>query len=334
MKLLRGILIVVAIAVVITATYNATRAVVDNYTSYVAASDRWEWEWPKTDFSKMTIKSSEIKSGGPPRDGIPSIDDPEFIDVAESDLDDREPVISINIKGEAKAYPIQILIYHEIVNDVVGGLPVAVTYCPLCNSSVVFDRRIEGKATTFGTTGKLRHYDMVMYDRATESWWQQFTGEAIVGEHAGKKLKQIPAKMESVRSFKKSWPKGKMLVPNFSLFRSYGDTPYAEYDKNPYPPFFDGNYNEKIPALARVVSIRKDAWPLKLIREKGRIEYKDLVIIWQEGRASALDTKKIAKGKEVGNVVVKRRDKENVVYNTAFAFAFKAFHPDGVIHYE
>ena len=105
----------------------------------------------------------------------------------------NEPVIYLEINNESKIYPIRVLTWHEIVNDEVGGVPVSVTYCPLCNASIVFDRRFEDRILDFGTSGRLRKSDLIMYDRQTETWWQQFTGEGIVGELAGKKLKKIPA---------------------------------------------------------------------------------------------------------------------------------------------
>jgi hypothetical protein len=151
-------------------------------TDVSAGPNDWRQEWPHTDFSQHSVNYDEIFSGGPPKDGIPAIDRPSFIPVKEAeDLAPREPVISIEAGGEARAYPLRIMIWHEIVNDIVGGTPIAVTWCPLCNSSIVFDRRVAGRTLSFGTTGKLRNSDLVMYDRETESWWQQFSGECIVG---------------------------------------------------------------------------------------------------------------------------------------------------------
>ena len=137
----------------------------------------------KTNFCKHSVPFREIIMGGPPRDGIAPIDDPKFLDVADSPdyMKDDEPVISLEISGEAKAYPLGILIMHEIVNDGLGGVPVSVTYCPLCNTAIVFDRRVNGQVLDFGTSGFLRKSDLIMWDRQTESWWQQITGEAIVG---------------------------------------------------------------------------------------------------------------------------------------------------------
>ena len=145
------------------------------------------WENWKTDFSKTDIDVSAIISGGPPKDGIPAIDKPVLISIekANADLNDREPVIGIEINGDARAYPLGVLMRHEIANDEIGGKAVLVTYCPLCNSAIVFDAMIDGKRHDFGTTGRLRNSDLVMYDRQTETWWQQFTGKALIGAYLG-----------------------------------------------------------------------------------------------------------------------------------------------------
>ncbi|MDQ4106365.1 MAG: DUF3179 domain-containing protein, partial [Actinomycetota bacterium] len=145
----------------------------------------------ETDFSRHSVPYSEIRSGGPPKDGIPAIDEPRFVGVAEADrwLETREPVILLRVADKVRAYPIQIIMWHEIVNDTVGGVPVAVTFCPLCNTAIAFERTVEGRELDFGTTGRLRFSNLIMYDHQTESWWQQATGEAIAGELTGKQLK-------------------------------------------------------------------------------------------------------------------------------------------------
>ena len=143
-----------------------------------------------TDFSRHSVPYTEIQSGGPGRDGVPPIDNPKYIDVATPPdyMTDADPVISLEINGDARAYPLAILISHEIVNDEVGGVPVSVTYCPLRNTAIVLDRRVNGRVLDFGTSGNLRNSDLVMWDRQTQSWWQQITGEAIVDELTGTKL--------------------------------------------------------------------------------------------------------------------------------------------------
>jgi hypothetical protein len=196
----------------------------------------WRGDWPETDFTKSTVDFGEILPGGPPKDGIPSIDDPAFETVAEvSGMSETEPVIGLIVNGDARAYPLKILIWHEIVNDTVGGVPVTVTYCPLCNSSIVFERAVDGRVLDFGTTGKLRNSDLVMYDRQTESWWQQFSGTAIVGAMTGTELKILPSRLESWALFKDRAPDGKVLVPNSRHERSYGLNPYVGYDSRDAP---------------------------------------------------------------------------------------------------
>ena len=167
----------------------------------------------KTDFSRHSVPYSEVFSGGVPRDGIPPIDDPKFTTPEQANgwLGEQEPVIAFELNGDARAYSLQILTWHEIVNDLVGDVPVAVTFCPLCNSAIVFDRRLEGIVYDFGVSGNLRNSDLIMWDRQTESWWQQFTGEAIVGELAGKRLTFIPASIISWADFKAANPEGKVL---------------------------------------------------------------------------------------------------------------------------
>ncbi|MDA1090606.1 MAG: DUF3179 domain-containing protein [Proteobacteria bacterium] len=297
---------------------------------------RWGREWPNTDFSKRSIDFNEILSGGPPKDGIPSIDKPKFVEVAKvTDLTDTEPVIGLVIKGKARAYPLRILTWHEIVNDELAGVPVTVTYCPLCNSAIAFDRRLDGRILDFGTTGKLRNSDMIMYDRQTESWWQQFLGEGIVGAMTGKVLKIIPTRLESFANFKKRAPDGDVLVPSNPGMRDYGANPYAGYDSTPFPFLFKGDLPKGINPMVRVVVVEGEAWSLPLLRDKGLITKGDLTLRWWAGQNSALDTRAIPKGRDVGNVVVQRKKggkAEDVAYDVTFAFVFNAFHPNGVLH--
>jgi len=297
----------------------------------------WKSEWPKTDFSKKlaSIKFSEIFSGGPPKDGIPAIDKPKFEPVSEIDnLSDTEPVVGLIVNGEAKAYPVQVLMWHEIVNDTIGGVPVSVTFCPLCNAVVVFDRRLDGQVLDFGTTGKLRYSDLVMYDRQTESWWQQFLGKAITGKLTGKVLKVLPSRLESWEKFRKRAPKGKVLVPDTAFLRSYGANPYEGYDTLRQPFLYQGETPKGIAALARVVSLQKkdQAWSLELLRKKKQIKLADgTVLAWEKGQNSALDTREIADGRDVGNVTAQRNGKD-IPYFVDFAFAFHAFYPKATIH--
>ena len=252
--------------------------------------------------------------------------------------------MSLTIAGDARTYPLRILIWHEIVNDTVGGTPVSITFCPLCNSGVVFDRRVAGEITTFGTTGKLRNSDLVMYDRATESWWQQFEGRAIVGVRAGTELKRVPARLESYAEFVARHPDGKLLVPDGELLRDYGRNPYVGYDRSSTPFLYKGNYTGPGRPLMRVVSIPgvNQAWSLELLRRDGEIRVLgkpegDLILRWRAGQNSALDSAMISEGRDVGTVIVQRigpsGSPEDISYDIPFAFAFNAFHPDAPIHH-
>jgi uncharacterized protein DUF3179 len=296
----------------------------------------WHLEWPRTDFSRHSVDLNEIVSGVPPKDGIPAIDNPLFAPVSQiHDLTARTPVISVASGDEAKAYPLRIMIWHEIVNDTVGGIPVAVTWCPLCNSSVVFDRRLGWQVLSFGTTGQLRNSDLVMYDRATESWWQQFGGDCIVGALLGSQLKLVPMRVESFAQFADRFPHGLVMRPPAGSNRTYGVNPYAGYDRATAPFLYRGKYTDAVPPLARVVVVGNEAWALDLLKQRGRIEAGDLVLTWKPGQASALDAADIDLGQDIGNVVVQRRMSHGLVdavYDESFAFAFRAFHPGAPIH--
>jgi len=311
-------------------------------TSWAAAANpaAWQREGWRTDFAKMKVAPSEIQSvlG---RDGIPSIDHPAFVPVGEErTLSDREPVISLVLGSDARAYPLRILIWHEIANDVVGGVPVLVTYCPLCNVSIVFERTVDGDALEFGTTGKLRNSDLIMYDRKTESWWQQFSGEGIVGSFAGQALKMIPSNVESWKRFREKHPDGRVLVPNDPSMRAYWRNPYGGYDSAIVPFLYNGTLPDGVPALERVVLVRGEtpfAVALPFLRKAGEIREGDIVLKWEPGQASALDTAEIAKGREVGNVTVFRVVEGKpvpVVYDVTFAFVVNAFEPTLVIRKE
>ncbi len=301
------------------------------------APSRWTWEWKTTDFSTSAVPFDEIFSGGVAKDTIPAIDEPVFAPVAMIEgLPDTEPVISVFIAGDNRAYPLRILMWHEIVNDTVGSIPVAITFCPLCNSAIVYDRRVGDAVLDFGTTGKLRNSDLVMYDRQTESWWQQFTGEGIVGVHTGALLTPLPVRVESFARFKaRAGAEARVLVPRRSTARGYGLNPYTKYDSASRPFLYRGDLPEGIAPLARVVVVGGEAWSLDLIRALRRYRRDNLIITWEPGQNSALDTSMIKLGKDVGNVIVQREAKgglEDVVHDISFAFAFHAFYPEAPIH--
>lgn len=293
----------------------------------------WRHEWPQTDFSNTTVPNwVEILSGGPPKDGIPALSDPEF-GPAETEvrLGPREPVMVYAPRGvPARAYPLRYLMWHEIVNDRVAGVPVAITFCPLCNTGMVFDRRLDGRVLEFGVSGKLRFSDMIMYDRQTHSWWQQALGTAIVGTLTGSALRQLPATLDSWDGFRAAHPDG-LVMARPAHARRYGLNPYKRYDSLPRPFLYSGEAPPHgIAPLARVLRVGNRAWPLERLRKAGRLQEAGLVITWTAGQASALDAADIGRGRDVGGVQVRDAAGKPVVHDIPFAFAFHAFHPDGI----
>ena len=302
---------------------------------------QWKVEGWKTNFDRKTVEWHEIQSGGPPKDGIPSIDDPLFVPAsADTTLARTEPVIALEIGGEARAYPLRVLIWHEIVNDIIGGVPVIVTYCPLCNSAIVFERRVADRLLEFGTTGKLRNSDLVMYDRQTESWWQQFTGTAIAGEFVGTELKLVPSRLISFDEFRTRHRDGRLLVPREPGARAYGRNPYGGYDSTATPFLYQGDLPKGIEPMARVIVVRADRTKplvvtLEHVREAGAVVIGDIEVTWRAGQASAIDDAEIAKGRDIGTVDVVQvepgGERKPVAYDVTFAFVAHAFHPESSI---
>jgi hypothetical protein len=266
--------------------------------------------WPDTDFSQRTVDLDSIRSGGPPKDGIPSIDQPRFVDVeaAREWVEPREPVVVVEIDDDARAYPLQILTWHEIVNDRVGDRPVAVTFCPLCNAAVVFDRVVDGETVEFGTTGRLRKSDLVMYDRRTESWWQQFTGKGIVGTHAGRKLETVPSRLVAFRDFAAAHPDGRVLSRETGYNKPYGVNPYRGYDTIGNNPFMlDEAPDGRLPAMARVLGVETSSgahvFPLTALASDPllnlELDGRSVVIIANRHLRSALDRERIAESRTV-----------------------------------
>ncbi|PJF37153.1 MAG: hypothetical protein CUN49_01875, partial [Candidatus Thermofonsia Clade 1 bacterium] len=273
--------------------------------------------WQKTDFCKHSVPYDEIFSGGPPPDGIPPIDHPKFepLSAAEQWLSAESPVIALEIGEDARAYPLAILIWHEIVNDTVGGVPVAVTFCPLCNSAIVFDRHVDGQILRFGVSGNLRKSDLIMWDDQTQSWWQQITGEAIVGALTGTRLALISSQVVSFEAFKKAFPEGRVLSRDTGHDRSYGRNPYTGYDGNPRPFLFEGTLDTRLPAtehvLAGVVDGVPIAYPFSLLAREGVINdvvgKVPVVAFWQDGAVSALDRSEIDKSRRIGMAALYER---------------------------
>jgi hypothetical protein len=257
-----------------------------------------------------SVDLAEIRSGGPPPDGIPSIDDPRFLAVDDVDfLEENEPVLAVEIDGDVRAYPVQILMWHEIVNDTVGGVPVAVTYCPLCNSAVAYDRRIGDRIVEFGTSGLLWNSALVMYDRQTETLWSHFTGEGIVGELTGVEVERFPVATVPWGVWRDANPDGLVLSRETGFDRSYGRNPYPGYDDVTSDPFlFEGEVDGRYTAMTRIVGVEvgDDALGVPLITlQEDRVVTAavgdtDLVVFWQPGTASALDASSVSGGADIG----------------------------------
>jgi len=266
----------------------------------------------KTDFSKHNVPYSEILSGGPPKDGIPALTAPKFVSVKEAVawLKPLEPVILVQVKDEARAYPIQILIWHEIVNDTVSGEPLIVTFCPLCNTAIAFKRTVNGRVLDFGTTGRLRYSNLIMYDRQTETWWQQATGEAIAGDLTGTQLEFYPAAIISWSEFKTTYPQAKVLSRDTGYVRDYGRNPYVGYDDVNKPPFlYEGPVApNQLPPMARVLTVDLNgeavAYPYETLEKVGVandvVGGQPIVIFWQAGTVSPLNSASTASGRDVG----------------------------------
>ncbi len=212
-----------------------------------------------TDGKKHIIPLDKIRGGGPPKDGIPSIDEPKFVTVDESQfVSDQDIVIGLDINGETKAYPLFILVWHEIVNDVVGGIPVSVTYCPLCYTNQVFDRTLDGTIVEFGTSGKLYNSNLVMYDRLTDSYWSQGLGLAIVGELSGDSLDTIPFDVITWGDWKELHSDTVVLTTDTGYIRSYTTDPYGSYYTNPQILFPVDNQDDRIPLKEIIVGFHQD----------------------------------------------------------------------------
>lgn len=292
-------------------------------------------EFPKGQFERRAVPLDDFFDATH-RDGVPSIDHPRFAAAKDPwGVVAIEPVVSVVIGGEARAYPFQILTWHEVVNDIVGGVPIAVSYGPQTSAVAVYDRRVGGATLEFGVTGRMRLANIVLYDRETESWWQQYTGEAIVGAMTGARLKALPMRIESLARFQERQPAGQVQIPSSPAMRQYGHNPYPNYDTREGPGrYFKGALPKDVAPMARVVVVGGEAWTLDLVRARKTVASDDLTLSWQPGQASALDTVMISSGRDIGNVVVQRKTAQGLVdvpYMVSFAFAFRAFNPEGRI---
>jgi len=268
--------------------------------------------WP-TDWTTRTIELDELRLGisaRDPRDRIPPIDDPTFEPIAAATwLDRREPGALVQINDEVRFYPLSILSRHEIVNDRFGDLPVVVTFCPLCNTAISFDARVDGQVLRFGVSGLLRNSDLVMWDDATTSLWQQITGEAVVGEFAGTQLELIPTSIAAYGDVVENFPDAMSLSRETGFSIDYGANPYTSYSSSTSPFLFDGEPDPRFPALSRVVGVTLDdnekAYPFDVLAVEPAVNDEvagtPIAVFWGGETADALDTRNIADGDAIGS---------------------------------
>ena len=351
-------------------TVGERRTIYDDRNTTLRGVRFFEAGW-RTDFTRHSVPLTEIRRATGSRDSvIPAIDSPAFTPVDEAVDWPRSFhfVIALELKGEARAYPVPILDWHEIVNDVVAGVPVAVTFCPLCNSALVFDRRLDGVVYDFGVSGNLRNSGLIMYDRQTHSWWQQFTGEGIVGELTGKQLRILPAAMLSWTDFKASYPNGAVLSRDTGFDRDYDRDPYLTDDGADLSPIFLDEVDGRLPIKEKVVGVNLGglavAFPYTVLGKEGVVNFtagaRNLVVFLKRshpgtGRATgafdprveeddltfSLDGERLVDdqtgsewnilGEAVAGPLAGKR-MEQIVHGDHFWFAWAAFNPDTIIY--
>lgn len=290
------------------------------------ATGRWDTDW-----SRRTVDPDEFLVGIPavdPRDRIPPIDTPRFEPIDAADwLEDREPGALVQFNDEVRFYPLSILTRHEIVNDRYGDVPVAVTFCPLCNTALTFDRRVDGEVLRFGVSGLLRKSDLVMWDDATTSLWQQISGEAVVGELAGTQLEIISTAIVSYGEARDAFPQALSLAQDTGFDIDYGTNPYASYSSSDQPFLFDEEPDPRFPALSRVIGVSigdiDRGYPFDLIGEERAVN--DVVgetpvaVLWGGDTADALDSASIAAGDAIGTGIAfdRRVDGQTLTFSAA-----------------
>ena len=223
------------------------------------------------------IDVGEVRAGGPSRDGIPALDAPAFVPAALADWDDQAIVIGVALGGEARAYPLPVLVWHELVNDELGGVPILVSYCPLCGTGIVFDRRVGPREHRFGVSGLLYRSDLLLYDRETESLWSQILAEAVTGSSEGQRLEIVTSRMLPWKLWRERYPETTVLTTATGHRRNYAKQPYANYAHSAkllFPTHFDRRYHPKTRTLGlRTATGAARAYPAEeLLRAGGRVE--------------------------------------------------------------
>ncbi len=276
---------------------------------------------------KYLVHPDKIKSGGPPMDGIPSIDSPEYVSVSDADewIEDNELVLAIIYKGKKRVYPLQVLVWHEIANDFIEGDPILITYCPLCGSGIAYERKINGEEVEFGTSGKLYNSNLVMYDRKTNSYWTQIDGIAIIGELTGMELTPISIDTVVWRDWKAEHPDSEVLSQKTGYSRPYGKDPYGNYYENSFLLFPVEGTDDRIHPKTVIFGIEVNG-AYKAYKED---DLKELNAVEDTVNGISLKIERSESGivkitnKDTGEEIVKERD---------FWFAWYAFHPSTLVY--
>jgi len=277
------------------------------------------------DLANSTLPVEQILPGGPPRDGIPALSDPKLVRPAQAGyLKPGDRVVGIELHGEARAYPIPILNWHEIVNDAIDGQRFAITYCPLCGTALAFDASVDGEPTDFGVSGLLYNSDVLLYDRATESLWSQILGQAVAGERVGKKLTPIPISHTTWRDWQEKHPDTLVLSEDTGHFRDYSRDPYAGYEQSRYTYFAvnheaPDNYHPKEIVVGLGVDGIYKAYPFIELDKQGKRRFSDSV----NGRSFNFDW-----DSENRSITITDNAGKAVAGIQGFWFAWFAFHPD------
>jgi hypothetical protein len=279
------------------------------------------------DGTKYLVHPSKIRGGGPPKDGIPSIDNPEFVSMEEADewIEDNELVLAIEYKGEKRVYPFQIMVWHEIVNDKISGDPIAITYCPLCGSGIAYHRTFYGEEVEFGTSGKLYNSNLVMYDRKTDTYWTQIGGEAIVGELAGQELKAVPIDTVVWRSYKEFNPEALVLSQDTGFDRQYGKDPYGNYYEDTFLMFPVENQDERVHPKTVIFGVEINN-EFKAYKEEDLIEKEDI-----EDEVGG-EKIKLTRNLDGTVDVINLNTGEELPKERDFWFAWYAFHPETILY--
>jgi hypothetical protein len=269
------------------------------------------------------INISSIISGGQPKDGIPSIDNPKFVSVQEADkwIQDNELVLAIIYKKEKRVYPLQILVWHEIVNDFIADDPILITYCPLCGSGIAYERRINGETFEFGTSGKLYNSNLIMYDRLTNSYWTQIDGLAVVGELTGTELKEVSIDTVVWSDWKIEYPESKVLSQETGFNRNYGNDPYGSYYEDSFTLFPVENEDNSVHPKTVIFGIEING-TYKAYKEKDVIEFQPIT--------DTIGETKIKITRDISGIVriIKVDTDKEIIKERDFWFAWYAFHPE------